>query len=337
VTLNTGILVRLEHHLAEAWPGTTLDADPIPLAGGFWAAMYRVHLRGQPSGVPDEVVVRIAPHDEMGAKELAVQRTVADQGFATPPIRLAGGLDTALGGTWSVMDFAPGTSPIGDLDGLGALRRAPALWRRLPCLLAEAMASLHALDPEPASQAVAAAAPTVAWGVDDLLEHFAAAAEVLGHRDLQRAVAALGDRRPPEGRSVICHGDLHPFNVLVDDGQTTVIDWTAAVRAEPAYDVAFTSLLLANPPMSAPRPLDAVIGLVGRRLARRFTCDYRRLAPTNDLSPVTWYQALHGTRLLLDSVSHQPAAAGHPFAALADAAASAVEAATGVRVTAARR
>ena len=28
----------------------------------------------------------------------------------------------------------------------------------------------------------------------------------------------------------ICHGDLHPFNVLVDDrGQTTVLDWSAEV------------------------------------------------------------------------------------------------------------
>jgi aminoglycoside phosphotransferase (APT) family kinase protein len=198
------------------------------------------------------------------------------------------------------------------------------------------MASLHALDPEPTSQAVTAAAPTVAWGVGELLEHFAAAAEVLGHREIQHAVEVLGDRRPTEGRTVICHGDLHPFNVLVDDSRTTVIDWTAAVRAEPAYDAAFTTLLLANPPLQAPRPLETVIGSVGRLLARRFTDDYRRLAPTSDLSPVGWYQGLHGTRLLLDATAQQTDA-GHPFAALAGAAASAVRAATGVEVTAARR
>jgi hypothetical protein len=176
----------------------------------------------------------------------------------------------------------------------------------------------------------------VAWGVGDLLEHFAAAAKVLERNDLQCAIAQLAARRPPEGPTVVCHGDLHPFNLLVDGDRTTVIDWTAAVRAEPAYDVAFTSLLLANPPLPAPRPLDAVIARVGRVLARRFTNDYLHLAPTPDLSPIGWYQGLHGTRLLLDAASNRPTDAGHPFSALADAAAAALEAATSVHVSSGR-
>jgi aminoglycoside phosphotransferase (APT) family kinase protein len=336
VTVSTAVSSSIERHLADAWPGTALAAEPIPLTGGFWASMYRIRLHGQPDTVPDDVVVRIAPHDAMGAKELAVQRTLAAQGFATPRIHLAGGVDAALGGTWSVMDFATGSSPLGELDGLAALRRAPALLRELPRLLAGAMASLHDLDSEPTNAAVAASAPSVAWGVGDLLEHFAAAAKVLERNDLQCAIAQLAARRPPEGPTVVCHGDLHPFNLLVDGDRTTVIDWTAAVRAEPAYDVAFTSLLLANPPLPAPRPLDAVIARVGRVLARRFTNDYLHLAPTPDLSPIGWYQGLHGTRLLLDAASNRPTDAGHPFSALADAAAAALEAATSVHVSSGR-
>lgn len=211
--------------------------------------MYRLRLEHQPEAVPTDVVFRIAPDAAMGAKELAVQQTVADLGFATPRVRLTRPPDQELGGAWSVMDFATGTPPLGDLNGIGALRRAPTLFNRLPAQLAGPMAALHALDPEPVSAAVDAMAPTVVWRVDRLLEHFEVAASALDRPDLATAIRALIHRRPPEGVTVICHGDLHPFNLLVtDDGAVTVIDWTAAVTVSrspapwcPGYCQAFSA------------------------------------------------------------------------------------------------
>lgn len=309
-------------------------ADPIALAGGFWASMYRLRLAGQPEGVPDDVVFRVAPDAAMGAKELAVQRTVAELGFPTPRVHLAGRAADDLDGTWSVMDFATGSPPLGDLSGLAALRRAPGLLTRLPRQLAAAMAALHALDPEPVTAAIEAAAPSVAWRLDDLLDHFEAAAQSLARPDLVTAVQTLADGRPTAGRTVICHGDLHPFNLLVDDhGHTTVLDWTGALRAEPAYDVAFTAMLLANPPLTATRPLGAVIGRVGRVLSRRFIATYRTMAPDQGLAALDWYQALHGARILIDGASqearHGSDPAGHPFGALKPAAEAAVRSITG--------
>lgn len=322
--------------IAAAWPGTTLASEPSPLAGGFWASMYRLHLAGQPQGVPAEVVFRIAPDATMGAKELAVQQTVADLGFATPHVRLSRPADEDLGGSWSVMDFAEGTPPLGNLDGLAALRRAPGLFAHLPVQLAAAMAGIHLLDPEPVSAAVDAAAPTVAWRVEDLFEHFEAAAEVLGRADLAAAVRALARQRPSEGATVICHGDLHPFNLLVaDGGHVTVVDWTGAIRAEPVYDVAFTAMLLANPPLDAPGPLGAVIHWVGGRLARRFVARYRTLAPDHDLGALDWYRALHGARMLIEAASIEArngSDAGHPFGVLIPVASSALNTLTGVPI-----
>jgi aminoglycoside phosphotransferase (APT) family kinase protein len=178
----------------------------------------------------------------------------------------------------------------------------------------------------------------VAWRVKTLLEHFEAGAEVLGRSDLVAAVRSLAERRPREGVTVICHGDLHPFNLLVDDdGDVTVIDWTAAILAEPAYDVAFTSLLLANPPLDAPGPLGAIIHWVGGRLSRRFVNRYRSIAPQHDLGNLDWYRALHGARFLIEAASleakHGPGGAGHPFGALIPAAAKALVAVTGVAIT----
>lgn len=274
----------------------------------------------------------------MGAKELVVQETVADMGYPTPHVRLSRPSDDELGGTWSLMDFAEGALPLGNLNGIAALRQAPRLFARLPEQLAVPMTRLHTLDPEPVSSAVGAAAPSVAWRVGDLLAHFESAAEALGRRDLASAVRVLTDRRPTERVTVICHGDLHRFNLLVrDSGDITVIDWTAAIRAEPEYDIAFTAMLLANPPLEAPGPLGAVIHRVGAGLARRFVSRYEAIAPRRDLRALDWYQALHGTRILLEAASLEArpeGSKGHPFGALLSVATSALTAATGEAIAA---
>ena len=295
--------------------------------------MLRLQLQGQPAEVPADVVFRLAPDAAMGAKELAVQQCLADLGYPTPQVRLTGVADLDRDTIWSLTDFADGVPPLGDLNGLAALRRAPQLFTSLPRQLATTMAALHAIDPDPVSTAVAAAAPGVAWHVDDLVVHFSAAAEALGRIDLVHACRTLAERRPVEGPTVICHGDLHPFNLLVDqEGQITVIDWTAAIRAEPAYDLAFTTLLLANPPLNARAPVGAVIRSIGNRLAHSFVSRYRALSPNVDLDPLNWYQALHGLRILVEEASQELRLAEtqlvHPIRALVPAASKALTSVT---------
>jgi aminoglycoside phosphotransferase (APT) family kinase protein len=322
---------ELEAWLAEQWPGTALATEPTPLTGGFWASMYRVRLTGQPPGVPAEVVYRIAPDRAMGAKEAAVQRSVAAAGYPTPHVRLT---DIREDGVRSVMDFAAGTPPLGDLDGVAALRRAPALFARLPVQLARTMAALHELEPGPISIEVERAAPTVAWSIDDVLDAFSTGADALDLADLAAATEALRRTRPDEPKTVICHGDFHPFNLLVGPtGELTVIDWTGAVLAAPAFDVAFTAMLLANPPLAAPKPLAAAIRFAGARLAGRFVRHYQRHADA-DLGQLRWYQALHGIRLLLTAATHSIGDDPDPgpFDALTPPAAAAVVSATGIQI-----
>jgi aminoglycoside phosphotransferase (APT) family kinase protein len=329
----------IEQALDRHWAGTTLVREPSPLGGGFWAAMYRLELRGQPAGVPAQVVLRVAPDSAMGAKEAAVQQAVGEQGYPTPRVRLAPRDDVTLGGSWSITDFVAGKPPLEGLDGAAALRRVPSLLRAMPDQLARVMAQLHALDPGPATRAVHTAAPSVSWTIDDLLPGFERGALALNRHDLVDAVRALAERRPAERDTVICHGDLHPFNLLVDPAQhVTVIDWTGALRAEPAFDVAFTALLLANPPLDARGLLARVVGPVGNAIARRFRSRYRRANPGARLEDLGWYRALHGVRILIEDASltaqHGDGANGHPFQSLAPAATSAVRAATGAGLVA---
>ncbi|HET6953650.1 MAG TPA: phosphotransferase [Acidimicrobiales bacterium] len=286
--------------LRGSWPDVELLCEPSPLTGGYWAAMWRVRLTGTPAGIPGELVVRVMPDATMGAKEMAVQAAVARAGITTPRVHLTGPPGGPLGNAWAVMDLAPGAPSIAGLDGAAALRRLPRLATALPHQLAEAMAGIHRVDPAPVAAAVREAAPSAAFTVDELWTRLRASVAGTGRADLDDALDRLVAGEPRRARAVICHGDFHPFNLLTSATRTTVLDWTGAVAAPPAYDVAFTWLLLRYPPLAAPPALRPVIGAAAAALARRFVHLYRRANPAADLTGLRWYVGLHALRILSD-------------------------------------
>lgn len=323
--------------LAEQWPGLGVAGSPEPLTGGFWAQMWRVRVTGQPDPMPAEVVVRFAPHRAMGAKEAEVQRSVAELGLRTPRVWLSTAATPPVDGWWEVMDLAPGAPSLAGLEGAAVLRRAPWLVRTLPVQLAEIMASLHRLDPRPVTDAVRLAAPEVAWTVPEVVGQLRLGAEAIGRSDVAAALDQLAARTPAAADPVVCHGDLHPFNVLADADGLTLLDWTAALLAEPSFDIALTELLLANPPLPLPAPLAPVLRAAGRLLARRFVTAYRRANPTVSLDALEWFRALHSARVLVNDTElravHGPDAGGNPLHLLVPAAARHLAAATDVTVT----
>jgi aminoglycoside phosphotransferase (APT) family kinase protein len=322
--------------LGASWPSIEIK-DIRPLTGGQWATMAQVRIAGGPGGPegPDEdVVVRVVPDALMGAKEVAVQGAAADAGLRTPRIHLTGDAGGPLGGAWAVMDFAVGRQPLAGLDGGAAIRQLPRLLRQLHRQLADTMTAIHRIDPAPVAARVREAAPGAAVGIDDLWSHLAAAAEPLPHLDA--ALERLRETKPRQNRPVVCHGDLHPFNLLVDDaGSMTVLDWTAAAIAPAAYDVAATWLLLRHPPLVAPAALRPAIEAGARVVARRFVRAYRAANPGADLSALDWYVALHSFRVVLDVTrwrnAGDPRATTHAFARVAPGAGRALHRATGVR------
>jgi aminoglycoside phosphotransferase (APT) family kinase protein len=233
------------------------------------------------------------------------------------------------------MDFAAGEQLLGGLDGVAAIRQLPALLRRLPVQLATTMSAIHRVDPAPIAARVRAAAPDAALTVDEAWTHLHAGAAALP--DLLAALDQLRETQPPPDRTVLCHGDLHPFNLLIDsDGSITVLDWTAAAIAPPAYDVALTWLLLRHPPLQAPRALRPAINAGSAVLAQRFLRAYRSCNPDADLAALRWYTALHSARVLLDlgvwQHSGDPRASTHPWRLVAPGAARALKRATGMNV-----
>ncbi len=319
--------------LRATWPDAEIK-ELQPLPGGQWAAMAKVRVSGAPGGVPEELVLRVAPDPGMGAKEMAVQRAAHDDGVRTPMVHLTGGAGGPLGGAWAVMDLASGRPLLADLDGASAIRHLPGLLRRLPVQLAETMATIHRLDPAAIEASVRATAPGASLTVEDLHHHL----HDVATGPVRTALERLWDVRPRQRRLVVCHGDLHPFNLLTDgDGNVTVLDWTGAAIAPPAYDVAFTWLLLRYPPLEAPALFRALISAGGMALGRRFLRQCRGLDGDLRTEDVRWFAGLHATRVLIELRAWQrsgdPRAKTHPWRLVAPGAATTLQRATGVDVT----
>jgi aminoglycoside phosphotransferase (APT) family kinase protein len=171
-------------------------------------------------------------------------------GVPVPTIRCSDGPSRDLDRAWRVMDFAIGQPLLAGLSAATALKTVlPTLLRRLPDLLADAAAELHqcpiyGLDGELTDH-------TRRPDIHDFLARIAAQADSTGRPDLALTAEHLAGAA--HDADVICHGDLHRFNLLVDGDRWTLIDWSTAVLADPHDDLAFNTLTLATLPSANPR------------------------------------------------------------------------------------
>ena len=340
MTVDTGIAERLIGVLRSVTgtPDLKYERLPEPMRGGFWAELFAFSLANPPAGWPAELVARLMPDPGSARKETIVQRAVAAAGFPTPFVRAAGGPDDGLGLAFMVMDRAPGGPALSGLDGLSPAA-VPRLLRQIPDLLATSMARLHALDPGLVRDELEQLRE-VPVTVDGLLAVLVRFAGAFGRPDLADAGRWLTDHPPGPACDVICHGDLHPFNLLADGDRVTVLDWSTALLAPRAHDVGFTSLQLSEPALRVPGWQRPLVRIFGRVLARRFVRGYqRRAGVTIEAAEVRWHQAVVCLRALTEVASwvHEGAdgaRAGHPWLINGPAFARRLTSLTGVPVRA---
>ena len=103
---------------------------------------------------------------------------------------------------------------------------------------------------------------------------------VVAELDRPELAAALAraeelGRASMDGPTVVCHGDFHPLNVMVDGERASVIDWTDAGLGPREADVARTLLLFHIAAIAAGCAVErAVLKVAGPRLARRYRRTY---------------------------------------------------------------
>jgi aminoglycoside phosphotransferase (APT) family kinase protein len=120
---------------------------------------------------------------------------------------------------------------------------------------------------------------------------------------LRRMMDRAGDALAPEARaaatrrldslvtgSAICHGDMHPGNVILSARGPVVIDWMTATCGSPTADIARTIYLVRDTPIPGylPRVQRAMVRLARRRFVSTYRRRYLALRPTDPVELDAW-------------------------------------------------
>lgn len=121
----------------------------------------------------------------------------------------------------------------------------------------------------------------------------------------KRAALSVLDRLPRGAR--LCHGDLHPDNVIAGAAGLSIIDWQKAGIGTPAADVARTALLLRYGSVDLGRigrflPLDAIRAL----LAELYIGWYCEATGTQRAEVKIWLLPLMVARLFGQPAGNEP-------------------------------
>lgn len=315
----------------------TLAGPPTRLSGGFWAQIWGVELTEAPPPFDRPMVLRIRPDRTAGLREAVVQRVVAEVGFPTPRVLTAGTVN-GLREAYIVMERINGRTPLGGLRLGPELVGLPKLLRHLPTMLATTANSLHQVNPELLRSALIEAGIESLQSNNPFRPSVERAAIECPPAGFAKLIQWLDDHTPVHGAGVICHGDLHPLNVLVDDrGATWLLDWTTATIGPREMDIGLTAGLLRCAPIDVPKPLRPIVQRITNRLAESFIDKAGRTAAL-DRAAVDWWEALQHGRCLAELVHGRLYAdgvvgPGHPFETSVDAMCRRLGELTGVEIS----
>jgi aminoglycoside phosphotransferase (APT) family kinase protein len=220
----------------------------------------------------------------LAQREAAVQGWCADHGYAAPRVLVVLEPGDPLEVPAQVMERVPGTSM------LAAMTSRP--WRTGALLdrLAALHLQLHALEPDgwPGHGVEVSLA-------DRRLSMPRAYVPQLDDPELTAALDRAEDIALTLGTDhpSVCHGDLHPLNVMVDGPRSSVIDWTDAALGDRHGDVSRTHLLFHVAAIAATSAVQrSVLRRAGPWMSRRFLRAYEAGHPL-DADRLRRWEALH--------------------------------------------
>ncbi len=270
----------------------TYAEPPARMQGGRDTLVFALRLQGATGDLERPLVARVfRPGEERRATfEATLHRLLHDAGLSVPGILVDGVVD---GRPFVLMERVPGRVA-------GALILPPsAITFRIPRLMAEASAALHGVNAAPIAEAIEPVAVRALHPMDEMHRRVARL-DAAGDRRFGEIAAWLDANAPARVDEVVCHGDFHPWNVLIEAGAVSgVIDWANFHVAPAGYDLARSLVILTEAPVAIPLLVRPVARAIRRRIARSYLAHYRRLRPVDGASFDYWL-AFAATAMLVE-------------------------------------
>jgi aminoglycoside phosphotransferase (APT) family kinase protein len=308
-TFSDRLLGHLRRQLSA---GVGFAETPAPLSGGFDTTILAFRLSGAPADWSMPLIIRVITRGASGPRvlrEAAVHAALVKEGFPVPRVLLHYAEPAPLGAPFLIMERLPGET----MWSATAKGGVPA-FLAMPRRLAELHARLHRLDGE------ALADSARALGVDPAVMGVQADVERLHRRIAREGLAGLlpgadwliGNFPSPVQAEVICHGDFHPLNIMMDGARLSgVIDWANVVIGEPAYDVAALRTIALYADTGLPAWARGIAGVARRLMVRRYMSVYRA-ATALQADNLPYYEAIRILSALAFAAEERPQT-GNPW------------------------
>lgn len=295
--------------------GVGFAVAPARLSGGFDTSIFAFRLGDAAlARWQGDLILRLmarAEHSLRVLREAATHAALVISGFPAPEALVAEPDPTALDRPFLIMRRLPGPNML--VNAVGPHGRAARI-ARLARDLAQAHALLHAVTADALYEGARQfdVDPELFTLVGEL-RYQARRIAAAGLSGLEPGIAWLKKNRPtPAQPEVICHGDFHPLNVVMDgDTLSGVIDWSQAIAAEPAFDVAATRVLLRFGDVGEPAWLRWPVRWLRGIPVRRYTAFYRAARDFDDRN-LAYFECMRVLSALVAG-GEKPAGPGNPW------------------------
>ncbi len=202
---------------------------PTRFGRGIATYIYKFQLKNIQPKLSQPLVLRLFPADfleKLAFKEGTIQNVLHEENYPVAKVHIICEEEKWLGGEFIIMDFLNG-------ETMGESLPIEVILGKL----AETHVNLHKINPATVIEKLKKSKIRPEWYDGTIfIDTYAKKSEML-----RPALKWMKENEPCNRQDVICHGDFHPLNILVDDGKVSgVLDWSASRIGEPERDVAST-------------------------------------------------------------------------------------------------
>jgi aminoglycoside phosphotransferase (APT) family kinase protein len=251
------------------------------LKGGFDTDTYAFSIENAPRNFPHELVLRHFQHQRESRRvilESTIQNEAHKAGHPVPQVPIDSNDYLLDDRPFLIMERLPGAA-------LGSQVEDESVLPLLPHILAKLQLGLHKLD---ATHLLGIlddlAIDTSTMSPKALLSRIGEVAIATNEPDLLAIKSWLDDNWPTQPQTpTICHGDLHPNNILFHDQKVTgLIDWGNVMFTHPEFDVAITRLTISSGPPEMDSAMRSEMQPLLDQLIAGYLAVYRSKAPLDD-------------------------------------------------------